>query len=67
MNENIKRCLLPVGVLVASGAANAAVPSEATLAITTAGTDIVTAIGTVIVAMVAVWGVRKLGSKMGWL
>jgi len=66
MNKNIQRGLLAVGVLVATGA-QAAVPPEATAAITTAGTDMMTAVGAVIVAMVAVWGLKKLGQKMGWM
>lgn len=45
----------------------AAVPAAATTAITDAGTDMLTAVGAVITAMVAVWGLKKLGSKMGWL
>lgn len=36
-------------------------------AITAAQTDIMAALGLVIVAMVAVWGLKKLGRKMGWL
>lgn len=66
MNKNIQRGLLLVGALVSVGA-QAAVPVEATTAITTAGTDMLTAVGAVIAAMVAVWGLKKLGSKMGWL
>lgn len=66
MNKNIQRALLLAVALVAAGA-QAAVPAEATAAITTAGTDMLTAVGAVIAAMVAVWGLKKLGSKMGWL
>lgn len=67
MNKNIIRGLLAVGVLATVGAANAALPAAATAAITDAGVDLTTATGAVIVAMVAVWGLRKLGQKMGWL
>jgi hypothetical protein len=66
MNKNIQRGLLLAGVLVSVGA-HAAIPAEASTAITTAGTDILTAVGAVITAMVAVWGLRKLGQKMGWM
>jgi hypothetical protein len=66
MNKNIQRGLLLAGVLVSVGA-QAAIPTEASTAITTAGTDILTAVGAVITAMVAVWGLRKLGQKMGWM
>jgi len=61
------RVSLVVGSAVVAGAANAALPEAASTAITTAGTDLLTAIGAVITAMVAVWGLRKLGQKMGWL
>lgn len=47
--------------------AHAELPPAATGAIDTAGTDLETAIGLVIGAMVVVWGLRKLGQKMGWL
>lgn len=50
-----------------AAASHAALPEAASTAITTAGTDLLTAIGAVITAMVAVWGLRKLGQKMGWL
>lgn len=67
MNKNIIRGLLAVGVLATVGGVNAAVPAAATAAITEAGTDMTTAVGAVIAAMVVVWGLRKLGQKMGWL
>lgn len=47
--------------------AHAEVPAAATTAITAAGADILTAVGAVITAMVAVWGLIKLGRKMGWM
>ena len=53
--------------LLAAGNAAAAVPAAATAAIAEAGTDMTTAVGAVIAAMVVVWGLRKLGQKMGWL
>lgn len=59
--------LSTLAALAVAGAANAAVPAAATTAITEAGTDMLTAVGAVITAMVAVWGLRKLGQKMGWL
>ncbi|MDO8652076.1 MAG: major capsid protein [Undibacterium sp.] len=51
---------------IATGA-QAALPAAATTAITDAGTDMLAAVGAVIASMVAVWGLRKLGSKMGWM
>ena len=46
--------------------ANAALPTEVTAAITGAQTDLLAAVGAVIAAMATVWGLRKLGQKMGW-
>lgn len=46
--------------------AHAALPEGITTAITTAGTDLTTAATAIVVAMVAFWGLRKLGQKMGW-
>ncbi len=53
--------------LVASGAAHAALPAEVSTAVDTAKTDLLAAIGMVMAAMVAVWGLRKLAAKMGWM
>lgn len=55
--------LVPVMV----GSAHAALPADVTTAITTAGTDMVTAVTTIIGSFVAFWGLKKLGSKLGWL
>lgn len=57
---------IPAFVL-ASMSAHAEVPAAVTTAITATGTDLVTVVTAVIVAFVAFWGLRKLGSKMGWL
>lgn len=62
-----KLAAVPAGALVLVGQVHAAVPEEVTAAVDGAKTDLLTAIGAVIAAMVAVWGLRKLGSKMGWL
>lgn len=53
--------------LVAAGAAHAALPTEVSTAVDTAKTDLLAAIGMVMAAMVAVWGLRKLAAKMGWM
>lgn len=63
----VRLAVVQAAALVAAGAAHAALPVEATAAITEAGADLKLAVGAVIVAMVAVWGLRKLGAKMGWL
>lgn len=68
MIENLKTkaAVVAAPVLLAAGAANAALPEGVTTAISSAGTDLVTAASAVIVAMVAFWGLRKIGQKMGW-
>jgi hypothetical protein len=48
-------------------AAHAALPTEVTAAITSAQTDLLAAVGAIIAAMATVWGLRKLGQKLGWL
>jgi hypothetical protein len=55
------------GVLTLSTQAHAALPAGVTTAITDAGADMVTAVTAIIVAFVAFWGLRKLGSKFGWI
>lgn len=65
----VKRFLAPVGVvaLALSTQAHAALPEGAEAAITAYQTDVVSAIGLVIAAGIAIFAVRKLGQKMGWL
>ena len=68
MSAVMKRRLLaiPAVVLATSGAAHAALPASITSAISDAGADLSTAATAVIVAMVAFWALRKVGTKMGW-
>lgn len=58
---------IPAFVVSTSGAAHAALPTGVTTAIDSAGADMVTAITAIIVAFVAFWGLKKLGSKLGWI
>lgn len=61
------RRLAPLGLgFGAAVPAFAEVPASVLTAITGTGADMVTVITAVIVAFVAFWGLRKLGSKMGW-
>lgn len=46
--------------------AQAALPTGVDAAITEAGEVLVLGATAVIVAMIAFWGVKKLGTKMGW-
>lgn len=63
----LRLAAIPAFVAATSGAAFAALPAAATTAINDAGTDMLSAVGAVIAAMVTVWGLRKLGQKMGWM
>jgi Inovirus Coat protein B len=62
-----KLAVVQAAALGLSGAAYAALPAEVATEISTAKTDMLSAIGLVIAAMVAVWALKKLGSKMGWI
>lgn len=62
----LRLAAIPAFVLATTGGAHAALPESVTTAITAAGADLTTAATAIIVAMVAFWGLRKLGSKMGW-
>lgn len=62
----IRLSAIPAFVLASAGAAHAALPTGVDAAITSAQTDMLAAIGLVIGAMVAVWGLLKLASKLGW-
>ena len=61
------RFSLVAAVSAVAVSAHAELPAAATAAITAAGGDMLTALGAIITAMVAVWGLRKLGTKMGWM
>jgi len=63
----VARAAVGSALLVGAVAAQAALPEAVDTAITAAKTDLLAAIGLVMAAMVAVWGLRKLGQKMGWL
>ena len=61
------RGITAAGLLAMLGPqAHAALPEGVSTAITAAQTDMLSAIGLVIGAMVAVWGLLKLASKLGW-
>jgi Inovirus Coat protein B len=66
----LSKILRRIGVLapvaLAGQQAHAALPNGVSEAITSAGADMATAGGAVIVTMLAFWGLRKLGSKLGW-
>lgn len=66
----MKKSKLALLIAATSGfaaSANAALPSEVTTAVTEYKTDALAALGMIIAAGVVIWGLRKLGAKMGWL
>lgn len=69
MNRNLQKRLAAVtaGLALASGSAMAALPTGAAEAITAYQTDVTTVFGLIIAAGIAIYAVRKLGQKMGWL
>lgn len=68
MNKKLalRLAAIPAFVAATTTAAMAALPADATLAITTAKDDLLTTGGLILTAMVGFWGVKKLGTKMGW-
>lgn len=66
-NVAVKFAALPASALALVGQAHAALPAGAAEAIEAYETDVVAAIGLLIAAGIAIYAVRKLGSKMGWL
>lgn len=68
MSKQLKLRLaaIPAFVLATTGSAMAALPAEVATSVGEAKTDMTTAIGLVIGAMVAVWGLLRLASKLGW-
>lgn len=68
MSKAIKARLaaIPAVVLATSTAAHAALPAGVSDAIDLAKEDMLAAVGLVIAAMVAIWGLLRLASKLGW-
>lgn len=61
MNKNIQKGLIAVGVLVATGAANAAIDVTAvTTGITDASTALISVIGALMALSVALFGITKV-------
>lgn len=52
--------------LLAVGSAHAALPDSVATSITAYQTDALSAIGLIMAAGVAIWGLLKLASKLGW-
>ena len=58
---------LGLGLGAAVPAHNAELPAAVATAVNADQTNMTTAIGLVIAAMVVVWGLMKLGRKLGWI
>ena len=63
----LRLAAIPAFVMATAGSAMAALPTEATTAIGDYKTDGTTTLGLLLGAGVALWGLKKLGQKFGWL
>ncbi|GAA3994685.1 hypothetical protein GCM10022279_17850 [Comamonas faecalis] len=61
-----KLAAVPALALIGVSSAYAELPTEVSTAVTEYKTDALAAIGMVLAAGVAIWGLRKLGTKLGW-
>lgn len=59
--------VVQAAALGAAGAAHAALPEAVSTEITAYKTDALAAIALIMAAGVAIWGLKKLASKMGWV
>lgn len=64
---NLIRASVATAMLSLGAYAHAALPAGAADAIEAYETDVVTVFGLLIAAGIAIFAVRKLGQKMGWL
>lgn len=65
-NAGVKLAAVPALALIGVSSAYAELPTEVSTAVTEYKTDALAAIGMVLAAGVAIWGLRKLGTKLGW-
>ena len=63
----LRLAAIPAFLLATSGAAFAALPASIATDVGEAKVDILAALALVIGAMVAVWGLKKLAQKLGWI
>lgn len=68
MNKiNALRLAVLTSVAALASGAHAELPAGAQAAIAGVGTDVVQAVGYVILAGITIYAAKKLGQKMGWL
>ena len=58
--------LVPAFALGLMAAAHAELPANVSTEIAAYKTDALAALGLILAAGVAIWGLKKLGSKLGW-
>lgn len=63
----IRLASIPAVLAATAGTALAALPENVTTEANTYKTDALAALALIIGAGVAIWGLRKLGQKLGWL
>jgi len=57
---------IPAVIVATMGTAMAELPASVATEVGTYKTDALEALGLILAAGVAIWGLRKLGSKLGW-
>lgn len=62
----LRLAAVPAFVMATAGTAMAALPEGVNTEIGTYKTDALAALGLILAAGVAIWGLKKLGSKLGW-
>lgn len=63
----VKLAAIPVVLATTAGAAMAALPEAAATEIGNYKTDGLAALGLILAAGIAIWALKKLGAKFGWL
>lgn len=62
----LRLAAIPAFVVATTGSAMAALPEAVSTEIDTYKTDALSALALILAAGVAIWGLKKLGSKLGW-
>lgn len=62
----LRLAAIPAFVAATAGTAMAALPAGVTAEVDTYKEDALAALALILAAGVAIWGLKKLGSKLGW-
>lgn len=65
-NIKVRLAAIPAVILATTGSAFAELPAAVSTEIATYKTDALAALALILAAGVAIWGLKKLGSKLGW-